>query len=202
MKALVLVLLVVLTASVTAVQDPTTLPNAPDVKVVSKSWRREVRNPALLEDPTVLNESRSPSDRAQKDSAPNPTGRVQANRLLIPAPPKGPKTQNHDPNGPSVQYVYEIKVLNSGEQTINRLTWDFDLLEPDTGREVGHHTFTSRKTIRTGQAVKLSQRSTLNPVSLVDASKVDHKSARQYIVRVTIKRIDYEEGPAWVSAGR
>lgn len=202
MKALVLVLLVVLTATVTAVQDPTTSPNAPDLKVISSNWRREVRNPALLEDPTVVNESRSPADRAQKDSPPNPSGRVPANRLLIPTAPQGPKSQNHDPHGPSVQYMYEIKVLNSGEQTINRLIWDFDLIEPDTGREVGHHTFTSRKTIRTGQTAKLSQRSTLNPVSLVDASKADHKSARQYEVRVTIRRIDYEHGPAWVGAVR
>jgi hypothetical protein len=201
MKALILVLLVLITAKVTAVQDPAS-PNAPDVKVISNTWRREVRNPALLEDPTVLNESRSPSDRAQKNAIPNPNGQIPANRLLIPTSPKGPKTQNHDPNGPSVQYVYEIKVLNSGEQTINRLTWDFDLLEPATGREVGHHTFTSRKTIRTGQTAKLSQRSTLNPVSLVDASTTDHKSARQYTVRVTIKRIDYEQGPAWVGAER
>lgn len=202
MKILVLVLLIVLTASVTAVQDPTSSLGAPDVKVISNNWRREVRNPALLEDPTMLNESRSATDRAQKDNPPNPSGKVPVNRLLIPSSAKGSTTQTHDPNGPSVQYVYEIKVLNSGEQTISQLTWDFDLIEPDTDREVGHHTFTSRKTIRTGQTAKLVQRSTLNPVSLVDATKADHKSARQYTVRVTIKRIDYEHGPAWVRAER
>lgn len=202
MKALILVLLVVLAATVTAVQEPTTAPNPPDVKVISSNWRREVRNPALLEDPTLINESRSPADRAQKNAIPNPNGQIPANRLLIPASPKGPKAPPRDPNGPSVQYIYEIKVLNSGEQTISRLTWDFDLIEPDTGREVGHHEFTSRKTIRTGQTAKLSQRSTLNPVSLVDASKADHRSPRQYTVQVTIRRIEYEQGPAWVGSVR
>ncbi|MDX6385974.1 MAG: hypothetical protein QOK48_3547 [Blastocatellia bacterium] len=202
MKALVLVLLVVLTASVTAVQDPTTSRNPPDIKVLSNNWHREVRNPALLEDPTLINESRSPADRAQKSSIPNPNGQIPVNRLLIPTSPKGPTTQTHDPHGPSVQNIYEIKILNSGEQAISRLTWDFDLIEPDTGREVGHHTFTSRKTIRTGQTAKLSQRSTLIPVSLIDASKADHNSMRQFTVRVTIRRIEYEHGPAWVGAER
>lgn len=202
MKILVLVLLIVLTASVTAVQDPTSSPDAPDVKVISNSWRREVRNPALIEDPTVLNESRSPTDRAQKNAVPNPNGQIPANRILIPTSPTGPKTQNHDRNGPSVQYIYEIKVLNSGAQTISRLTWDFDLIEPGTEREVGHHTFISRKTIRTGQTAKLVQRSTLNPVSTIDAKNADSKSAQQYTVRVTIKRIEYENGPAWVRAER
>jgi hypothetical protein len=71
-----------------------------------------------------------------------------------------------------------------------------------TEREVGHHTFISRKTIRTGQPAKLVQRSTLNPVSTIDAKKADQKSAQGYTVRVTIKRIEYETGPAWVRAER
>jgi hypothetical protein len=202
MKILVLVLMIVLTASVIAVQDPKSSPDAPDVKVISNNWRREVRNPALLDDPTVINESRSPTDRAQKNSVPNPNGQLPANRLLIPPSPKDPKIEKHDPSGPSVQYVYEIKVLNNGQRMISKLTWDFDLIEPGTEREVGHHTFISRKTIRTGQTAKLLQRSSLNPVSTIDAKNSDPKSAPQYTVRVTIKRIEYETGPAWVRAER
>ena len=198
MKVLILVLLIVLTASVTAVQDPKSSLDAPDVKIISNTWRREERNPELLADPTVINESRSPADRAQKNAVPNPNGQIPANRILIPTSPKGPKIPNPDASGPSVQYVYEIKVLNSGDKTIRRMTWDFDLIEPGTGREVGHHTFTSAKIIRTAQTAKLTGRSKLNPVSLVDVKKTDRESSRDYTVRVTIKRIEYDQGKAWV----
>jgi hypothetical protein len=197
MKVLILVLLVVFAASVTAVQDPATSSDAPGVKVISNSWRREVNNPALLEDPTVVNQTRTPTERAQKDVNQNSNYPVPANRLLIPDAPKGPKVQPQN-SGPGVHYVYEIKVLNSGDQTIRRLSWDFDLLEPNTGREVGHHTFTSAKTIRTGQTAKLVGRSALNPVSLIDVKKTDRKSSHEYPVRVTIKRIEYDQGPTWM----
>ena len=194
MKVLDLTAVLVLAAAIQTAQDMPASSDPPGVTVSSTSWHREVRNPDLLKDPMTANQ-RSPSDRAQTDANPD-AGKVPANRLLFPETLKEPKPQTS--KDPAVQYVYEIRLLNNGPRTIRRIVWDFDLLEPDTKRQVGHHTFTSVRTIRSGQSTRLVERSTRNPISLVDVKQVGREGTQQYEVRVTINRIEYDHGSAWV----
>ena len=172
-------------------QEKPASPGPSDVTVISTAWHKETRNPELSADPTVANQRSS----SQKDSEQG-SNHLPVNRLLVPDSLKDPKTQGS--NDPAVQYVYELRLLNNGSRTIRRLVWDFDLLEPDTGHQVGHHTFTSVKTIQPGKSTKLVERSTLNPVSVVDARNAGAQAAPKYSTRVTITRIEYEQGDPWL----
>ena len=80
MQVLDAMLLVVLAAGAAMAQDAAGIPKAPGVEVISNSWRREVRNPALLEDPLVANQNRNP-DRAQKEVDQENNSRLKANRF-------------------------------------------------------------------------------------------------------------------------
>lgn len=191
-KVFEVMLLVIVAAAVAAPQEA---PPAPGVEVISNSWRREVRNPALLDDPQVFNQNRNP-DRAQREVDQENNSRLKANRILLPETPT--KKTQRSLEDPSVAYVYEVKILNTGGQTITRIDWQFDLLEANTKREVGHHTFTSRTNIQSGKAKKLVARSRSHPASLVDVANAGEKSPNQYAVRVIINRIEYDGGPAWV----
>ena len=195
MKVLDSMLLMVLAAGATVAQDAASIPRAPGVEVISSSWRREVRNPALLEDPLVASQNRNP-DRAQKEVDADNNSRLKANRLLLPDPP----TENTERSleGASIVYVYEVRILNAGAQTIRRIDWQFDLLDANTQQEVGHHTFMSRASIRPEKIAKLVARSRYSPASLIDVSKAVEKSPNQYAVRVIINRIEYDRGPDWV----
>jgi len=192
MKISALVLLITLATGIAVVQDPQTLPDAPGVEVLGKSWRREEVNLALLEDPMARNNSRStvPTTTEQNSNM------LPANRLIVPTTPKGPRVRRNS-GGLRVRYLYEIKVLNGGAETIRMLSWDFDLYEPGTGRAVGHHSFISKKTVRTGQTASLVARTRSHPITIVDA-EADGESDSEYLVRVTINRIEYEDGKAWV----
>lgn len=192
MKISALVLLITLATGIAVVQDPPTLPDPPGVKVLSNSWRREEVNLALLEDPMARNNSRSTAPTTTEQNS----NMLPANRLIVPTTPKGPRVRRNS-GGLRVRYLYEIKVLNSGAETIRMLTWDFDLFDPGTGRAVGHHSFTSKRTIRTGQTANLVARTRSHPITIVDAEAADDSDSK-YRVRVTINRIEYEDGKAWV----
>jgi len=189
------VFLVVLGAGAGAAQEAARAPAAPGVEVISNSWRREVRNPALLEVPLVSSRNRNP-DRAQKEVDQENNSRLKANRLLLPDPPA--ENTERSLEGASIVYVYEVRILNAGVQTIRRIDWQFDLLDQNTQQEIGHHTFISRTSIRSGKTTKLVERSRYSPASLVDVSKAVEKSPNQYAVRVIINRVEYDRGPAWV----
>ncbi len=193
MKVLILIAMLGLAVLAMPAQDNPAAPNPPGLIVLSASWHEEVRNPELSTDPIAANQRGAANPPKDSDQSSN---HLPVNRLLIPDSLKDPKTKGS--NDPAVQYVYELKLLNNGSRAIHRLVWDFDLLEPGTGREVGHHTFTSVKTIQPGKTTKLVERSTLNPVPVVDARNANTQSAPRYSTRVTITRIEYDQGDPWV----
>ena len=194
MKVLALVATLSLAVFAMPAQDNPSSPGPPGVTVISASWHKEVRNPELSADPIAANQ-RGSSNTSQKD-ADQGSNHLPVNRLLIPDSLKDPKAKSS--NDPSVRYVYELKLLNNGTRTIHGLVWDFDLIESDTGREVGHHRFTSTNTIRAGKSAKLVERSALNPVSVVDVKEASTQTGPMYTTRVAITRIEYEQGEPWV----
>lgn len=190
MKVAGILLLLVLSGGALPAQTSDSAP----IEVLSNRWRREVRNPALLDDPLVSPGMRNP-DRTAKAVDLENNARLKPNRILLPDSPQE-RTQRTAEDA-SIQYVYEVKILNTGRQTIRRIDWQFDLFEPTTQQLVGHHTFTSKTNVRFGKTAKLIERSRSSPVALVDASQASEKPIT-YVVQVIINRIEYDSGSVWI----
>ena len=171
----------------------------PDVKVLQNSWRIEVRNPALEQDPLAPNKERLREESEQRSAA-----RENENRARLGEPALPPSVRRSAPETGagrlSVIYVYEIKVRNTGRKEIRTLTWEYVFFEPGTAQEVGRLQMVSLVSIKPGTNRHLVKRTTSSPTGTVDASKAGQKPSEQYSVQVVIRSIAYADGSVWSAA--
>jgi len=172
---------------------------APRVIVIEKNWHVEVINPALEKDPFAPNTARQQEENAQKDDARENENRIKQGVPTLPprTPPTKAETGSHRL---WTEYVYELKVRNTGEKPIRTLSWDYIFFEPGTDREVGRRQFTSIVSIRPGGIRKVTIRSATPPTGTIDASNAGKKSRDQYSEQVVIQRIGYADGSVWQAA--
>ena len=200
MKTLYLVLVVLLLAVAAAAQVPSSPPDAPGVAVIKTSWRRQVHNPALDEDPFHASREQAELERARKATIKENDVRADLGQERLPLPSRAgaPRAES---GGPTIRYVYEAKISNTGDKAIRKLVWEYALLDPATGRDVGQHRFTSEVSIRPGKSKTLVGHSASPAARVVDASKAGKETQRgQYTERVVIHRIEYDDGSAWERA--
>jgi hypothetical protein len=197
MRFLSLLLLVSLSAGVAAAQDaPAGQPEAPGVSVSKSGWRREVRNPMLDEDPMMANQDERDKQRVQRQA--ERENRIRAREGLERNPPPNVvnPTRTRD-GGRYVEYVYEIKITNTGTKTIRALEWGYVLLDPGTGSEAGHNRFVHEAGLRPGKSKGLIARSPSPPARVIDVSRSDKETRGQFSEHVVIHRIIYEDGTTW-----
>ncbi|MDT4953062.1 MAG: hypothetical protein QOJ02_1200 [Acidobacteriota bacterium] len=194
MKALNLALLMLLLVSGAAAQEPSKLSDAPGTMLVKNSWRRQVRNPALDEDPLTVNEDEAELERARKETTRRNVSRVKGNQEPLPLPNNAPRREM---SPPFVEYIYEATISNTGEKTIRKLIWEYVLFDPKTEVQVGQHRFTNEVNIRPGKSANLVGRTKFPPAGVVDAKKAGNSSPGQYSEQIVIYRIEYKDGPAW-----
>ena len=207
MKTLGMILLSLLACAPAAAQNPAEPPPSPSteahgVSVVKATWRKEVFNPALLEDPLSASDNTVQLLRERKEITRENNSRAQAGIRLRPLPARAagePATGPTElpPVDPRVSYLYEVKVVNRGTKKISSLVWEYVLFDPATEREVGRHAFETKTGIGVGKQQTLSARSGYPPASVVDVSKSDKDKRGQYAERVEIRRVVYEGGAVW-----
>ena len=195
MKALNLLLMMFLLAGIAAAQTPSSSPDAPGVVVLKKSWRREVRNPALEEDPLQVNQEQADLERVRKETILENAKREKANQELLRIPAN--ETHRDPPGRLAIEYLYNASFSNTGTSTISKLVWEYVLIDPKTQHTVGHHRFTNEVNIHPGKTANLYGRSTFPPATIVDAKKAGEESPGQYVEQVVIYRVEYKNGPAW-----
>jgi hypothetical protein len=183
-------------ASAQALSNPSVIPN---VTVVQKKWRIEVRNPALEKDPLSANKERQQEEIEQRGDARENENRIRQGeptlppRVRVPAPETGAR-------GLWVTYVYEVKVRNTGEKQIRTLTWEYVFFEPGTEREVGRRRFVSKVSISPGRTRNVVMRSASSPTGTIDARKAGKKSRDHYSEQVVIQSVRYADGSIWQAA--
>ena len=106
----------------------------PNVVVLQKKWRIEIRNAALDEDQFKIQKEREQEERARKDSERQNETRAKQGMSTISPPASKPATRAR---GISVTYIYEVKIRNTGEKQIRTLTWDYGFFDPDTNKRWG-----------------------------------------------------------------
>lgn len=195
MKSLNLALLLFLSASGAASQTSQNAPDVHDIVVIKSSWHQVVRNPALDEDPLRAADETAALERAQRDTVRENVRRAGTKQDPLQLP-ISTNTTHDAPGRASVEYVYEVKINNTGSKTIRELVWEYVLIDPATQREVGHHQFTSEVSIHPGKTKLLVGRTKFPPASIVDAKKARAEKPGQYLERIVIHRVEYDHDSA------
>lgn len=204
MKAVNLMLLVVALASGVAAQDSTNTPGvlgAPGVEVIKSSWRRVERNLLLEQDPLRVNTQQANLQSAQIAALRENAARANADPPQPPVPiPTQGSAHGVMLNTPWVQYVYELKLRNTGAKTIRRLVWEYVLPHPDALPQFRSRRYESKTTIRPGKTKNLVVRTTSPPLGVIDARQLSKNPQDQSPEQLVIRRIEYADGSVWVRA--
>lgn len=196
MKALCSILVLFLFVVCAAAQALSNPPAGPNLTVIQKKWRIDVRNPALEKDPIRAMNEREALERQRKETE-------RTNEILIekgmptktstvrpPAPQTGARR-------PSVTYVYEVKVRNTGPKGIRVLNWEYVFFEPGTEQEVGRRRFATKVSIGPGKTRTVIARTASSPTGTIDASKAGKKPEDQYSEQVVIRSVEYADRSVW-----
>ena len=203
MKILKLSLMLVLLAGVAAAQTPSSQADAPGVKVIKNRWRKALRSNLKLEqDPLRVAQAVADRERALKDALYENKVRAEAKlepiRLPASAGVPGPEFR-----GPRTgEYVYEVKISNTGTKKIREIDWEYVFVDSDTGSEAGRHQFTSRVDLSPGKSKTIYGTSLYTPASIVHVTKSGTDSMDRFSERIIIRRIEYKDGSVWERPSR
>lgn len=193
MRALSSVLFAALLWTVNAsAQTSSTVSLPPDIEVLQKEWRLEVRNPLLDTDPFSANGDFNASSRAQRVSDAQNADRARGSESRQ-APPQRTLRSSRS----VVAYVYRAKIKNTGAKTIRLVDWGYVFNDPNTQEELGRHRRTSKVKIRPGQSKDLVEDSPTPPTSIVNANSAGKKSNKQYVEQIVIYRVEYDDSSVW-----
>ena len=189
-------LVLLLFALCASAQTPSKVSAGPEVTVLEKKWRMDVRNPALEKNPLRGIQAREQEVAQQKADA-----RANENRVRMGLPTLPPRVRVPTPEtgrrGFFVTYIYEVKVRNTGVKGIRTLTWEYEFLEPGTEQVVGRLRMVSKINLSPGKTRNVVVRTADSPTGTVDATKADKKSSEQYAERIVIRSVSYADGSVW-----
>jgi hypothetical protein len=201
MKALISTALMLLSPCPAAAQSAPSRIGPPGIAVVESSWKRVVQRVPDLEDPLSTLEAQDRAERVRNQVIQENRERAATGMPEAPVPSRTVRPpRQHGPRGPKPEYVYEVKVSNTGAKKIRELVWKYVLLDPDTGREISDHQFTSKVSIRPGRSKKLVGHSA--PPALVSVARTNRDLRDQYTERVEIRRVEYDDGSVWESTSK
>ena len=197
MKIFHLLLLGFLFANVALAQTANPQADAPNVAISKISWHKDVFVPALYDDPMRPNQEQVDLKREQRAIAKANNTRVQQGQNPLPLPTREIMSANREvPPGPSVNYLYQAKIKNIGEKTIQGIVWEYAVIDPESGAEIGLHRFTHNSKIRPGKTVNLKGYSATPAVNVISANS-SNDTRSQYSERAVVNRIEYADGTFW-----
>lgn len=168
----------------------------PDVTVVEKKWRIEIRNPQLEKDPIQDMQDRDRLERMRKDT--ERVNEIKSEKGMPIQTSAVPDAQRDTrPGGATLLYVYEMKLRNNGSTGIRKLTWDYVFFEHGTETELGRRRFISKVNISPGDTSNVTVRAAASPTGSVDARRAGKKPQDQYSEKIVIQRIEYVDGSVW-----
>lgn len=178
-------------------QQPAGSTGAPNLTVISKSWRATQatrrRQGARSEPPKantmedqvkILKNIQDNEERARRGLPPERAPSHSPPELIV-------RTSKYN------LYIYEVNMKNTGNKKIRSVTWDYVAFERGTNREMGRRNFVSKVNIRAGEEKKVTEKSTSPPAYIVGAAVVVNDPSDQYIEEVIIRSIEYADGSVW-----
>ena len=196
MRLLSLIIVLFVFTVCTSAQTSSNKSAEPELTVIQKKWRVDVRNPKLEIDPVQAMQDRETAERRRKatertndilteQGMPSPTAQVPG------------AVRDTDRSGITILYVYEVKLRNTSTKGIRKIMWDYVFFEPGTETEVGRRRFISKVKISPGGTSNVVARAAAPPASTVNARTAGKKPEEQYSEQVVIQRVEYADGTVW-----
>jgi hypothetical protein len=196
MKSASLFMLGLLLTTPTFAQESPALADAPGVSASGASWHKEVFVPALFEDPMTPNQEQADLKREQKEIKKVRDARVRGGQTTLPPLTQEVMSQKKDmPEGPSVNYIYQVKLKNTGTKEIRSTTWEYLVFDTEHQIEIGRHRFVDNTRIRPGKTATVVGYSTTPATTVIHATKSGKDD--QTSEHVLVSRIEYEDGTFW-----
>ena len=95
------------------------------------------------------------------------------------------------------EYVYQIRLRNTGEKTIKGILWDYVFSEPQTGNELARHTFFNETQLLPGKIKSVTATSIKPPTRVITVGMLFNNYSGHYTEQIRIRRILYADGSAW-----
>ena len=92
------------------------------------------------------------------------------------------------------EFVYTVRVRNSGQRTIKSILWNYVFLDPNTGKELARHVFYSERQLAPGQTKTLIATSLRPPTRVITVEMLSSKEVETYREHVEIKQVEYADG--------
>lgn len=198
MKVLSFFLLGLLLMVAVSAQTPTGPTDVPGLTVTRFNWHKDVYVPALYDDPMNPNQEQADLKREQKAISKANVIRVQQGQAPLPLPTREIVASKRSiPPGPSVNYLYEAKVKNTGDKTIKMIVWEYLLFDPETDVQIGRHQFIDASKIRPGKSATLVGSTAAPPTGILQVKKDGKEASNKFTERVVIHRIEYDDGSSW-----
>ena len=199
MKPLNALLLLMMMSGYIFAQAPSASQDPGGLAVLSKKWNFEVRNPSLDQDPVQETGDRQEAERQRLEIE-------RKNEMLrsrgmptqpVPAALPPPRTDTLAPKpGPTISYIYQVNLRNTGSKEVSSVTWEDVFSENETGKEIGRRRFISRENIRPGKAAHFKLRSAAPPAGSIAAGSDNGRSAK-FKEQIVILSVEYADGSKW-----
>jgi hypothetical protein len=134
-------------------------PTVETVRILENSWYARPSVPSLGHYPGLI--SCYPDRYFEPDTKAAERCLINALGENVPAPTIG----NAEPTS---QFVYQIKIENTGQRTIRFIKWQYDFLDPRTGRVRESHSFNTAIRLPPGRTKTISEISVRPPTKIVD----------------------------------
>ena len=160
------------------------------LSVLEYKWKASPPRSALLDsDPFTAKDDAPQTARDQKIADRANPERIRRNEPLL-----VPTRRNTTPTDlPSDRYIgatftYQIKVENTGAQTVQEVVWEYAFLDPASGKVLRSMTFQTEAKIKPGERDTLKETSRTLPPFLAAAPAGE---------RITVKSVRYSDGTVW-----
>lgn len=194
MKFLRLFLLALACVGVSQAQETAADVAPPDVSVLKLSWKRTTSQPngQLFGDPnrTAKISSFPTAEPRAGGPAPNPLFSSDTRTGLSLPTVSGDNFK---------AYLYSLKIRNEGTRTITGLAWDYVLIDPGTGRELGRQPFIGYPKVGPGKNATLRVKSISPPSTLVTVKGLLKNKRSPFDERAEFRCVLYSDGTIWKS---
>jgi hypothetical protein len=113
------------------------------------------------------------------------------------SPREKPGEQEKESAPGAPEFVYMVRIRNSGPKIIKAILWDYVFVDSQTGIELARHTFFSETELSPGKVKTLVATSTRPPTRVISVRMLIDNDSGTYGEQIAIKRIIYADGSVW-----
>ena len=113
------------------------------------------------------------------------------------APDENPRNSEGDEAVKRYEFVYQVRIRNSGQKAIKGIVWDYVFTEPNSENELARHTFSNDIKLLPGKTKSVTATSVKPPTRVISVRMLFSGDDGSYGEHVEVKRILYADGSVW-----